>query len=102
MEERISMHPHKPHATSQPSHFSHTHNVPSGKQGRAGAMLQDRGSMLIAARSINLAATHAALVKLQEIMNADNFHAACKASVPRSSCRCSPDRQEGIAEAACA
>ena len=25
MEKRISMHPHKPHATSQPSQFKHTH-----------------------------------------------------------------------------
>ena len=27
VEERISMHPHKPHATSQPSRFSHTHRL---------------------------------------------------------------------------
>ena len=27
VEERISMHPHKPHATSQPSRFSHTHSL---------------------------------------------------------------------------
>ena len=25
MEKRVSMHPHKPHATCQPSRFSHTH-----------------------------------------------------------------------------
>ena len=27
VQERISMHPHKPHATSQPSRFSHTHSL---------------------------------------------------------------------------
>ena len=27
MEKRVSMHPHKPHATSQPSRFSHTHRL---------------------------------------------------------------------------
>ena len=27
MEERISMHPHKPHAASKPSPFSHTHRL---------------------------------------------------------------------------
>ena len=27
VDKRISMHPHKPHATSQPSRFSHTHRV---------------------------------------------------------------------------
>ena len=30
MEKRISMHPRKPHATCQPSRYSHTHRLSTG------------------------------------------------------------------------